>query len=39
MLPFQGVDGIMDNYPPRWGGLASIALAGRRISRLMPIQP
>ncbi|MDR3199016.1 MAG: hypothetical protein LBU34_14210 [Planctomycetaceae bacterium] len=28
----------MDNYPPRCGGLAYIALSGRRTSRLSPTQ-
>jgi hypothetical protein len=32
LLPFQGVDGV-DHYPPRCGGLACVALSGRKNNR------
>ena len=32
LLPFQGVDGVC-RYPPRCGGLACVALSGRKNKR------
>ncbi|MDR0611399.1 MAG: hypothetical protein LBG58_14925 [Planctomycetaceae bacterium] len=32
LLPFQGVDRV-DHYPPRCGGLACVALSGRKNDR------
>ncbi|MDR0608703.1 MAG: hypothetical protein LBG58_01165 [Planctomycetaceae bacterium] len=34
LLPFQGVDGVCC-YPPRCGGLACVALSGRKVAYLM----